>query len=94
MLAEKQTSGHWRIKDLLLNIVITIIHGEPDLIVRRLESSLNKQLSKQRARLSSEDKERRPRSRIERKNDQSSQIWLLDLLLVFTESQDYRPVKD
>ncbi len=28
LLAEKQICGDWRIKDLLLNIVIILIHGE------------------------------------------------------------------
>jgi len=29
LLAEKQTCGDWRITDLLINIVIILIHGEP-----------------------------------------------------------------
>ncbi len=31
-LAEKQTGDDWRIKDLFLNIVLQLIHGEPAFI--------------------------------------------------------------
>jgi hypothetical protein len=51
LLAEKQTGGDWRIKDLLLNIVFTIIHGELELIAPRLERSLKSNYSKTDSRI-------------------------------------------